>query len=103
MLGFDLEGNRKTFICPHKSWIKYNVRYETQEKDIYGNFVETKYFKNSWDRKKYVENAQLPIVECIKPESEFLHKMFDYDVLKDGFNTQKLRIHYFDIETEISD
>ena len=27
--GFDLAGNRKTYIIPWKSWIKYRVKYET--------------------------------------------------------------------------
>jgi len=32
-----------------------------------------------------------------------LHYLFDDIVLTDDFNKQTLRIHYFDIETEISD
>ena len=31
--GYDLVGNPKTFICPHRSWIKFNVKYKTQIKD----------------------------------------------------------------------
>lgn len=103
LLGFNTVGEPQTFICPHKSWIKYNVKYETDEKDMYGNNVETKYFRNSYERKKYVENAQMPIVECLKPEAEFLHKLFYKKILDDDFNKQKLRIQYIDIETEISD
>lgn len=53
---------------------------------MYGNNVETKYFRNSYERKKYVENAQMPIVECLKPEAEFLHKLFYKNVLDDDFN-----------------
>jgi len=59
---------------------------------MYGNNVETKYFRNSYERKKYIENAQMPIVECLKPEAEFLHKLFYKNVLDDDFNKQKLRI-----------
>lgn len=104
LFGFDLQGERKTFICPHQSYLKYNVKYQTPEKDIYGNFVATKYFKNSFDRNKYIQNANgLSIVESLKPEQEFLHQLFDENILDADFNKQKLRIHYFDIETEISD
>ena len=104
LFGFDKSGNRKTFICPHKSHVKYNVKYKTDEKDIYGNYVATKYFNSKYERDNYVKNANsLSIVECLKPENEFLHKLFDENVLDDDFNKQKLRIHYLDIETEISE
>jgi len=79
------------------------VKYETDEKDMYGHYVATKWFKNAYDRKKYVDECSLRIVECMRPESEFMHKMFDGCVLDDDFNKQKLRVHYIDIETEISD
>lgn len=104
LFGFDLDGNRKTFICPHKSYIKYAVKYKTKEVDIYDRFVETKYFKNSYARKKYIDGANgLIIIEALPPESEFLHKLFDNDVLSDTFNTQTLREQYIDIETEMGD
>lgn len=104
LFGFDKQGNRQVFVCPHQSYIKYNVKFKTNEKDIYGNYVTTKYFKNSFDRNKYIANANgLTIVECLRPEQEFLHQLFDENVLESDFNKQPLRIHYFDIETEISD
>lgn len=104
LFGFDLNGNPKTFICPWKSYVKYNVKFKTDEVDIYGHYVATKYFNSKYERDQYVKNANgLNIVECLKPESEFLHYMFDSDVLKSDFNKQPLRMHYFDIETEISD
>lgn len=102
--GYDLEGNPKTFRCPHKSWIKYNVKYDTDERDVYGRYVMTKTFNSSSLRRKYLESCDgVNIVECFRPESEFLHEMFDDCVLDDDFNTQPMRIHYLDIETEISD
>ena len=78
LFGYDLEGNPKTFICPWKSWIKFRVRYETSQKDIFGNFVETRYFKSSYERRQRLEDIgqNLWIVECMKPEQEFLHEMF---------------------------
>ena len=104
LLGFDKGGNRKTFICPHQSRLKYNCKFKTDEIDIYDHFVTTKFFKNSYDRKKYMEAANgLNVIECMKPEAEFLHDMFDDVVLNDDFNKQQMRIHYLDIETEISD
>ena len=104
LFGFDKAGNPATFVCPHQSRIRYNVKYKTDQIDIYDNYVATKYFKNSFDRNKYIENAVgLSIVECLRPEQEFLHDMFDEHVLESDFNKQPLRIHYIDIETEISD
>lgn len=74
LFGYDLVGNPKTFICPWQSYIKYRVKYDTNEKDIYGNFVETRKFKSSFERKKRLEEIgnSLFIVECLKPEQEFL-------------------------------
>lgn len=105
LFGYDLEGNPKTFICPHKSRIKYRVKYQTPEKDIFGNFVETKEFKSSYDRKRRLDDIgqSLWIVECLKPEQEFLQEMFYKDCLDDTFNTQPMRMQFIDIETEVSD
>jgi DNA polymerase elongation subunit (family B) len=102
-LGYDREGNRRTFVAPHRSHIKFNVKYKTNEKDIYGRYVETRYFKNSYDRKKYLDSvgSSMNIVECLPPQSEFLHKVFDHAALDDHFNKQEMRIFYYDIENEI--
>ena len=79
-------------------------QYQAKRKDIYGNYVATKYFNSKWERDNYVKNAAgLNVVECLKPEQEFLHYMFDENVLESDFNKQKLRIQSIDIETEISD
>ena len=104
LFGYDLAGNPKTFICPHKSRIKYAVKYDTAEKDQYDRFVATKFFDNSSARRKYLEAADgsIAVVEALRPEQEFLHDMFDDSVFDDDFNKQPLRIHYLDIETEIS-
>ena len=104
LFGYDTNGNPQTFICPHKSHIKYNVNYPTEEKDIYGRYVETRYFKNSKSRRNYVDtlNGSLSIVECLPPEKEFLQKMFAKVALDPNFNVQPLRTHYLDIETEMS-
>lgn len=104
LFGYDVNGNPQTFICPHRSHIKYNVKYPTRETDIFGRYVETRTFANSSLRKKYLEscNGALNIVECLSPEREFLHKMFDHVALDPTFNTQPLRVHTLDIETEMS-
>lgn len=105
LFGYDRDGNPKTFICPHKSHIKYAVKYKTNEKDIFGRYVETRYFNSSYDRKKYLDSiiGSINIVEALPPQNEFLHKMFDEVALDDHFNNQKMRIFYYDIETEISE
>lgn len=105
LFGYDLVGNPKTFICPWQSWIKFRVRYDTDEKDIFGNYVETRYYKSSYERRKRLEDigSSLYIVECLKPEQEFLQEMFYKDCLDPNFNAQPMRVQYIDIETEISD
>lgn len=105
LFGYDLAGNPKTFICPWRSKIVYRVKYDTGKKDIFGNFIETKLYKSSYERKKRLEDIgqSLWIVECLRPEQEFLQEMFYKDCLKNDFNTQPLRMQYIDIETEISE
>lgn len=105
LFGFDLAGNPKTFICPHQSYFKFRVKYDTSEKDIFGNYVETRYFKSSYERKKRLEDIgqSLWIVECLKPEQEFLQEMFYKNCLDESFNTQPMRMQFIDIETEVSD
>ena len=103
--GFDTVGNRKTYIIPWKSWIKYRVKYETPEKDIYENFVETKWYNSSFERKKRLDDigSSLHIVECLRPEQEFLQEAFYKVALDPDFNKQDLRVQFIDIETEISE
>ena len=104
LFGFDKQGNPKTFICPHKSHLAYNVKFKTEHQDVYGHNVAIKWFKNKYERDNYVKSANgLNIVECYKPEQEFLHKLFDEDSFDGSFNKQPLRIHYLDIETEMSE
>ena len=105
LFGFDLAGNPKTFICPWKSQFKFRVKYDTPEKDIFGNYVETRFFKSSYERKKRLEDIgqSLWIVECLKPEQEFLQEMFYKNCLDESFNTQPMRMQFIDIETEVSD
>ena len=103
--GYDANGNPQNYKVPHKSHIKYNVKYKTDEKDIFGRYVETKYFDTSKQRANYLNgfaNKNL-IIECLPPQNEFLHQYFDDYALDESFNTYPLRIQYYDIETEISD
>jgi DNA polymerase elongation subunit (family B) len=104
-LGYDKQGNPQNYKIPHKSHVKYVVKYKTQEKDIFGRYVETKYFNNTTDRKNFIDNFpdKANIIECLPPQNEFLHKYFDEYALDESFNTFPLRIQYYDIETEISD
>jgi len=105
LFGFDKAGNRKTFIAPWKSHIHYRVKYDTGRRDIYDNFIETRWFNSSFERKKRLDEIgkSLFIVECLKPEQEFLQEMFYKDALEPDFNKQDLRIQFIDIETEISE
>ena len=104
LFGYDLAGNEKTFICPHRSWIKYVVKYDTEEKDIFGRYIATKWFDTAQSRRKYLEQADgLGVMEALRPESEFLQKVFGDVVFEPDFNNQPMRVQSLDIETEISD
>lgn len=104
LFGYNTNNEPKTFICPWESYVKYNVMYETGELDVYDRHIATKYFRNKWERDKYVKAADgLHIVECLKPEVEFAHFMWDNVVLESNFNKHYVRIQSIDIETEISE
>ena len=98
LFGFDKNDNPQVYSCPWKSYVKYAVKYKTEEKDIYNRYIATKYFKSKYERDNYVKSSSgLQVVECQRPEQEFLHYMFDYDVLDPNFNKQNLRIFALDI------
>lgn len=104
LLGFDKQGNRKTFIMPWRPHIAYTVKYKTDWKDPYDRYVAFKYFNSKQHRDNYVKNANgLNIIECLNPEMEFLNWAFDDCALDPTFNKQQLRIQAIDIETEISE
>lgn len=105
LFGYDPAGNPKTFVCPWKSSLKYRVKYDTPLKDIFGNYVEVRKFNSAYERSMRVKDIgdSLSIVECLKPEQEFLQEMFYDKCLDDNFNQQPLRMQFIDIETEISD
>jgi len=104
LFGYDKNNNPQTFICPWRSHIAHNVGYKTENKDIFGRYVQYKWFENSRQRKSYAEKMDKKlIVECLPPQNEFLHAMFDEVALDENFNKQKKRTFYLDIETEISD
>lgn len=42
-------------------------------------------------------------MEALRPESEFLQKVFGDVVFEPDFNNQPMRVQSLDIETEISD
>lgn len=104
LFGYDLAGNEKTFVCPHRSWIKYAVKYDTEEKDVFGRYVATKWFDTAQARRKYLEQADgLAVMEALRPEQEFLQKTFGDVVFEPDFNNQPMRVQSLDIETEISE
>lgn len=104
LFGYDKDNNRTVFRMPWECHIWYRVMFDTGTKDMYGHFVKERTFKTTSERKRYVEGAAgIHVVECLKPESEFLHWAFDDVVLDSDFNNQKRKIFFLDIETEISD
>lgn len=108
--GYDLNNNPCSFRIPWSCRLFF--RTDIPEKnssassmtDLYGFDIMTKRFKTSYDRRQFIEQHQnLHIVECLKPEQEFLIVAFCKNIFDDDFNTQKKRIFFLDIETEISD
>ena len=73
--------------------------------DIFGRSIKYKYFDSIKARKDYItENKQIfNIVDVKSPEQEFLIELF-WDIADEPeFNQQPVRVHWIDIETEISD
>lgn len=113
LFGFDKQGNEKTFVFPFCPSVKYEVKQKTSEKDLYGKYIETKWFDDSNSRRRWCEENEdkVRIITCYQPEQEFLVDIFGprvYKRLDDGklvvnsdFNNQKLRYHFFDIEIAI--
>lgn len=103
LFGWDKDGKRDTFYFPFSPTVKYEVKEDTPNKTIFDTSVNIKTFKNSWERKKWIDAASegINIVEAFKPEQEFLIKNFSEYAFNDDFNTQPLRIHFLDIEIAI--
>lgn len=102
--GYDTLDTPTVFKIPWECHIWYRVMFETDVKDMHGHFLKEKKFKTVSQRRKYVEDSPgLNVVECLKPESEFLHWAFDDVVLDSDFNHQVPRTFFLDIETEITD
>ena len=73
--------------------------------DIFGRSLKYKYFDSIKARKDYIsDNKQVfDLVDVKSPEQEFLIELF-WDVAEEpDFNQQPVRVHWLDIETEISD
>jgi len=105
LYGYTKEGRPKTYKFEHQSHIKYIVPYKTEELSIRDKYVATKVFRNVYDRNKWMKSldGSIKIVECLQPELEFTHAHFGHAVDDAGFNTDKLRYHYLDIEVAIED
>jgi DNA polymerase elongation subunit (family B) len=105
LLGWDKDGNRDTFIFPFSPSAKYEVKEVTPNKTIFDTCVKVKNFKNSWERKKWLDSASdgINVIESFRPETEFLMNSFRQYALDDDFNIQPLRIHFIDCEIEVGD
>ena len=114
LYGYDKAGNRRTFKFPFYPSVKFEVRHQTTERDLYGKCIETRWFDTPYDRKQWCLSMEdkVRIISCYPPEQEFLltvfgSKVFNYDrekdkiTLNEAFNTQPIRTHYIDIEVAI--
>lgn len=110
LFGYDKEGNRKTFKFPFCPSVKYEVKTRTPEIDLYGKYIDTKYFDDTVSRKDWIseiEKAGTKVITSYNPEQEFLLNHFRKYVIgktqDDTFNQQELRVHYIDIEVAIEE
>ena len=103
LFGWDKKGNRETFVFPFSPTAKYEVKESTPNKTIFDTSVNIKSFKNTWERKKWLEAASegINVIEAFRPETEFLMDSFSKYALDDDFNTLPLRVHYLDVEIEV--
>lgn len=112
LFGYGLDGKPKTFKIPFCPSVKYEVGSRTREKGLFGNYVDTKYFDDTIDRKDWcesmsraLEKTKKRILTCYNPEKEFLTSTFGKYIFgkekDENFNQQEIRIHYYDIEVAI--
>lgn len=103
LFGWDKAGNRDMFVFPFSPTAKYEVKENTPNKTIFDTSVNIKTFKNTWERKKWLDAASegINVIEALRPEQEFLINNFCEYALDDDFNTQPLRLHFCDIEIEV--
>lgn len=100
LFGWDKEGKRDTFFFPFNPTAKYEVKENTPNKTIFDTSANIKTFKNSWDRKKWLDAISdgVNVVEAFRPEQEFLIEHFSKYAFNDDFNILPLRTHFLDIE-----
>lgn len=105
LFGYSKEtGKPKNFVLPLTCSVLYRVKYETNLKDIFGSSLAVKTFSNAFERYKWLDSkGSIQVVQAFKPEEEFLHEQFESVAHEPSFNTQPLRLHFIDIETEVSD
>ena len=106
-MGYDKDNKPFNFKYRWQCSMGYALKDKDKDlpTDIFGRSLNYKYFDSVKDRKNYIsENHQVfDIVDVKPPEQEFLIELF-WDVVDDStFNQQPLRIHWIDIETEISE
>ncbi len=106
-LGFGKDEKPLNFKYRWQCGMGYALKDRSKDlpSDIFGRSLKYKYFDSIKARRDYIdENKKVfNIVDVCSPEQEFLIALF-WDVAEEEhFNTQPIRIHWLDIETEISD
>ena len=105
-LGFDKAGDPYEFKYRWQCQAGYSLldKDPNLPTDIYGRSIKYKKFNSTYDRKVFLEDNKeiYNFVDVMSPEQEFLIALF-WDVVENhDFNTQPMRVHWIDIETEIS-
>lgn len=101
--GWDKDKVPKTFYFPHLSKVVYETKEKTDTKTLFDTYAQTRYFNNSYERKKWLASIDknINIIEAFKPEQEFLVDNFYDKVYDNDFNVLDLRTHFIDIEVAI--
>lgn len=99
---WDSSGKRITKEIPHDSYLYYEDSLG-REYSIYNNKIKKKTFKNTLNRKKWIEeNKDVNIYECLYPTLEFLqNEYYDKNINIQEFAKYQLRTCFIDIEIAV--
>lgn len=100
---WDKNGERISMEFAHQCYL-YHEDPSGSDRSIYGEPVRQRFFKNTKQRKNWIENnPNAKIYECLPPVTEFLQNCFHGKNTSSNFRKYPLRICYLDIEIAVQD
>ena len=99
---WDADGEPLAIDQVHRSRVIHTVPYKTHHKSIFGEYVAVKEFNNTYERSKFLKaNKHLRILECARPEVEFLRDTYINDYEREDFQKNPLYVLTLDIEIAV--